>query len=383
MTTKQSNAMAGGLAQVLRDSPDHIRGDGELLSAFIERRDPSAFAELVRRHGAMVLGVCHRVLRHTQDAEDAFQATFLVLARKAASISPPNAVGNWLYGVAHQTAIRAPAITMKRNARESLLTALPESAKSEAGWDDLVVVLDEELTRLPNYYRAVIVLCDVEGRTRADAAIHLGCPEGSVNSRLSRARAMLAKRLASRGVTLSTSSLALLITQNATTATVPAVLLQSTIEAVAVAAVALSPTVTLLCEGVIRAMLITKLKANAAVVLVFGLLGVGGFTGYRAAVGEEPGPAKAEVKKNEGAKPMVKEEPPIIGLSRQKGIRDDAKGQPPEKRATLEDVVKDWTPALAGAEVNLSGSTLEDAKGKILLPPRVASHFLEVTGGRF
>ena len=198
--TKQSNAMAGVLAQILRDSPENSRGDGELLSAFIERRDSSAFTELVRRHGSMVLGVCHRVLRHTQDAEDAFQATFLVLARKAASISPPNAVGNWLYGVAHQTAIRARAAIMKRNARESLMIARPESAQRELGWDDLVVVLDEELTRLPNYYRAVIVLCDVEGRTRADAANHLGCPEGSVSSRLSRARAMLAKRLANRGI---------------------------------------------------------------------------------------------------------------------------------------------------------------------------------------
>jgi len=191
----------------------------------------AAFAELVRRHGRMVFGVCLRLLRHAQDAEDAFQATFLVLARKAGSISPPNAVGNWLYGVAHQTAVRSRAITMKRRARESLVSAVPELAAPESNWDDLAAILDDELARLPDHYRAVLVLCDVEGRTRADAATHIGCPEGSVSSRLSRARAMLARRLTQRGVTLSTGSLALFIGRNASAAVVPAALAKSTVEA--------------------------------------------------------------------------------------------------------------------------------------------------------
>jgi RNA polymerase sigma factor (sigma-70 family) len=165
-------------------SPDVEQTDGELVRAFVERKCPAAFRELVLRHGPIVLGVGLRVLRHRQDAEDASQATFLVLARKAGSVSPRNAVGNWLHGVALRTAVRARAITMKRRRREAVVPSVPETATREAGWDDVAGVLDEELGRLPNHDRAVLLLCDVEGRTRADAARHLGCPEGSVSSRL-------------------------------------------------------------------------------------------------------------------------------------------------------------------------------------------------------
>ena len=233
MATIRTSRAAGVLARLLTEaSPDVEQTDGELVRAFVERKSPAAFGELVLRHGSMVLGVCLRVLRHRQDAEDAFQATFLVLARKAGSVSPPNAVGNWLHGVALQTAVRARAITMKRRRREAVVPSVPETATREAGWDDVAEVLDEELGRLPNHYRAVLLLCDVEGRTRADAARHLGCPEGSVSSRLSRARAMLAMRLTRRGVTLPAGAVALLVGQNATTAGVPAALVTSTVEAV-------------------------------------------------------------------------------------------------------------------------------------------------------
>jgi hypothetical protein len=141
-------------------------------------------------------------------------------------------VGNWLHGVALQTAIRARAITMKRRRREAVVPAVPDPAAREAGWDDVAEVLDEELSRLPSHYRAVLLLCDLEGRTRADAARHLGCPEGSVSSRLSRARAMLARRLTRRGVAVPAGAVALLVGQNATTAGVPAALVTSTVEAV-------------------------------------------------------------------------------------------------------------------------------------------------------
>ena len=131
-------------------SPAVEQTDGELIRAFVERKCPAAFGELVLRHGPMVLGVCLRVLRHRQDAEDAFQATFLVLARKAGSVSPRNAVGNWLHGVALQTAVRARAITMTRRRREAVVRLVPETLTREAGWDDVAEVLDEELGRFPN-----------------------------------------------------------------------------------------------------------------------------------------------------------------------------------------------------------------------------------------
>ena len=185
MATIRPGRAAGVLARSLTAASAGAEPtDGEVVRAFVERTSPAAFGGLVRRHGPMVLGVCLRVLGHRQDAEDAFQATFLVLARKAWSVSPRDAVGNWLHGVALQTAVRARAITMRRRRREAVVPSVPETASREAGWDDVAGVLDEELGRLPNHYRAVLLLCDVEGRTRADAARHLGCPEGSVSSRL-------------------------------------------------------------------------------------------------------------------------------------------------------------------------------------------------------
>lgn len=288
MAPIRTSRAAGVLARLLTEvSPDVERTDGELMCAFVEQKCPAAFRELVLRHGSMVLGVCLRVLRHRQDAEDAFQATFLVLARKAGSVSPPNAVGNWLHGVALLTAVRARAITMKRRRRETVVQAVPETVTREAGWDDVAEVLDEELGRLPNHYRTVLLLCDLEGRTRADAARHLGCPEGSVSSRLSRARAMLAKRLTKRGVTLPAGAVTLLVGQNATTAGVPVALVTSTVEAIgSLAARSLlvsGPAVTTLTDGVLKAMFIKKIIPTTMAVLA---LSVAAITGGSLAIGQ-------------------------------------------------------------------------------------------------
>jgi RNA polymerase sigma factor (sigma-70 family) len=290
VATSRPGRAAGVLARLLTEGSTGVEPtDGELVRAFVDRTSPAAFGELVRRHGSMVLGVCLRVLRHRQDAEDAFQATFLVLARKAGSVSPPNAVGNWLHGVALQTAVRARAITMKRQRRETVVPSVPEPATREAGWDDVAGVLDEELGRLPTHYRAVLLLCDVEGRTRADAARQLGCPEGSVSSRLSRARATLAKRLTRRGVSLPAGAVALLVGRNATTAGVPAALVTSTVEAVgsltagSLLAGGVSPAVTTLTDGVLKTMLVKKIIRTTMVVLA---LSVAAITGGSLAVGQ-------------------------------------------------------------------------------------------------
>src|SRR5579864_9247508 len=140
-------ALAGGVAGLT---------DGQLLDRFVKRRDEAALAALVQRHGPMVWGVCRRVLSNFHDAEDAFQATFLVLVRRAASIAAPELLANWLYGVAHQTALKARATSIKRKGRERQVTEMPEPAVVERErWNDVQPLLDQELSRLPDIYRAV------------------------------------------------------------------------------------------------------------------------------------------------------------------------------------------------------------------------------------
>src|SRR5438552_13041976 len=142
--------------------------DGQLLGAFLDQRDEAAFAALVQRHGPMVWGVCRRLLGH-HDAEDAFQATFLVLVRKAASVVPRELVGNFLYGVAHQTALQARRTVARRRAREVQVTVMPDTeAAQQDQWLEVKRLLDQELSRLPDIYRAVVVLCDLESRTRKE-----------------------------------------------------------------------------------------------------------------------------------------------------------------------------------------------------------------------
>src|SRR6266567_3774237 len=194
-------------AMLLRDGAGLT--DGQLLEDYLSRRDEAALAALVRRHGPMVWGVCRRVLCNHHDAEDAFQATFLVLVRKASSVVPREMVANWLYGVAHQTALKARATAARRRTREKQVIAMPESALQEQDrWSDLQSLLDQELSRLPDKYRAVIVLCDLEGKTRKEAARHFHLPEGTVATRLATARTMLARRLARHGLAVSGAALA-------------------------------------------------------------------------------------------------------------------------------------------------------------------------------
>src|SRR5262249_5807065 len=154
----------------------------------------------------------------------------------AASIAPRGAVGNWLYGVAQQTALRSRAAIMKRRGRELPTATIPEPAVVDVHSDDLSAVLDAQVGRLPSRYRAALVLCDIEGRTRKDAAETLGWPEGSVSSRLSRAREMLARRLTRRGVALSAVALAALLGKTATAAPIPTPLFEATVDAATIAA---------------------------------------------------------------------------------------------------------------------------------------------------
>jgi RNA polymerase sigma factor (sigma-70 family) len=262
---------------------EHARSDGQLLDRFISTQDEHAFAELLRRHGPMVLGVCRRLLGHVQDAEDAFQATFLVLVRKARSITPRELVGNWLYGVAYRVALDAQARSSRRRAREKQVEDMPHPSITPADVDpDLRPLLDRELSRLPPKYRAAIVLCDLEGRPRKDAASQLGVPEGTLSSRLNAGRKLLAGRLARHGLTLSGAAIATALAAGPGQAAIPGALAISTIKAAALGAagqaVALglvSARAAALTEGVMKAMLISKLKTMTGVLLTIGLFAWG------------------------------------------------------------------------------------------------------------
>jgi RNA polymerase sigma factor (sigma-70 family) len=247
--------------------------DGQLLECFITRRDEAAFEALVRRHGPMVLGVCRRVLRDGHDAEDAFQATFLVLVRKAASIGQRERVGNWLYGAAYRAALEARAA--RRHVRERQVSAMPETevVDEAATWSDLRPILDQELNQLPDKYRVPVVLCDLEGRTRREVARQLGIPDGTLSGRLTTAGRLLAKRLARYGFALSGGALAAALSQGAASASVPASLMVATVQAATAIAVGgaslgvVSAKVLALEEGVLKAMFLSKLKITTAVVL--------------------------------------------------------------------------------------------------------------------
>jgi RNA polymerase sigma factor (sigma-70 family) len=296
----------GGVLDHLRRAA--LRGDagpsdGHLLDCFVARRDETAFEALVRRHGPMVLGVCRRVLHDTHDTEDAFQAAFLVLARKAASIQPRDLVGNWLYGVAYRTALEARGILARRRAKERQVRAMPEPAAHQPEADgDVRTVLDEELSRLPDKYRAAVVLCELEGRSRKQVATILRIPEGTLSSRLATARQMLARRLTRRGYGVSAAALAAVFAQQASAALIPVPLVAATVQAASLFAAgtnaaAISTHVILVTEGVLKAMFLTKVKTLTAVFVLMAVLGGGlGLLGPGSNAGQPNDPKVAQKK---------------------------------------------------------------------------------------
>jgi RNA polymerase sigma factor (sigma-70 family) len=283
----------------LATGPDR-HSDAQLLDDYLRGSNSTAVAAIIRRHGPMVWGVCRRVLGH-HDAEDAFQATFLVLARRAGAIRPGGLLGNWLYGVARRTSLKARALAARRRAREVTVDELPEPAAPEpAAWADVRPVLDHELERLPAKYRAPLILCDLEGMTRPEAARRLGWPEGTVNSRLSIGRKKLAVRLARRGLALSGGLLTVTLVEQAT-GRVPAEVFDRTVRLLNDPAVA-PATAALLAQKVTQAMTLDRLKLPALVLAVAGLAGGGLFLRPAA---EDPPPAKPVVPVTTDERPLV------------------------------------------------------------------------------
>jgi RNA polymerase sigma factor (sigma-70 family) len=280
---------------------DGVATDADLLSRFLHQKDEAAFEAPVRKHGPMVLGVCQRILRNSHDAEDAFQASFLVLVRKAASIHPPGSVGNWLYGVAYRTAQEAKKSAAKRRAKEANVVRQTETPTDT--WDDLRPVLDRELERLPEKYRAVIVLCDLEGKTRKEAAKQLGWPEGTVAGRVATARRMLAKRLTRHGFGVSAGVLSTMLGQHASAAVSPSVesaTVNSAVQVVAGHLSAISVDVAAMVHGVEKSMLLSKVKLTAAVLVLGFILGGGGLlTLATFGAGQSEAPQVAQRKEEE------------------------------------------------------------------------------------
>jgi RNA polymerase sigma factor (sigma-70 family) len=280
-----------------RDASDH-----ELVEQFVARRDDAALTALVRRHGPMVCSLCRRVLRNEQDAEDAFQAAFLVFARKAHTLRAQGSVGNWLYGVAYRTALKARTAAARRCRREaaapvrSVAEPLAELTVHEAQ-----TIVDQELARLPDKYRAPLVLCCLEGSTRDEAAQQLGWSISLLKSRLEQARELLRGRLVRRGMTLTAGLFAAGLLGGTAQASLAPALVDATAKAAVLVAsggtagTVVSAQVRALSEGVLKAMWLTKLMAVAAVclVLVSAVLGVSGALIYGRAADRPDQPALA------------------------------------------------------------------------------------------
>jgi RNA polymerase sigma factor (sigma-70 family) len=312
MPTTQTTGILPHLRRALLLGDGAGQTDGQLLDDYLSRGDQAALAALVRRHAPMVWGVCRRVLRNDADVEDAFQATFLVLVRRAASVVPREMVANWLYGVAHRTALKARATAAKRKGRERQVAQMPEPAVADKDPGQGVrPLLDQELSCLPEKYRAVLVLCDLEGKTRKQAARQLGVPEGTVAGRLARARALLARRFARHGVVLSAGGLATVLAQEAS-AGVPASVLSSTIKAASLfaagkaAAGVISARAAALTEGVLKSMVLSKTKLILWAALAVGLTAAG-WSVYRAQAADPAQPPVAQAGQRAQGAPAKKE----------------------------------------------------------------------------
>jgi RNA polymerase sigma factor (sigma-70 family) len=369
MTTLHIDAFLRHLRRVARPSDEAARTDGQLLESFVTRRDEPAFEALVRRHGGMVLSVCRRILGNQDDADDAFQATFLVLVRRVASIRPRNRVAAWLYGVARRTALYARRAIARHRVREKHVLDLPELATERPGpHPNLRPLLDEGLSRLPEKYRLPIVLCDLEGQTIKEAARQLAWPQGTLAGRLARGRKLLARRLASQGVALSAATLAAVLASNAAAAGVPAALVRSTIEVAilvaagqATVAGTVPATVAALLQGVETSMALAKMK----LVLTLGVLALClcGLGGVAAGLGQKDRAAPVQEQDKQTPDPER-----VAALIRQLG--DDAFAK---REAASKELLAIGVPALAALNKAKASDDPEVQRRATLLYKKIAA----------
>jgi RNA polymerase sigma factor (sigma-70 family) len=262
--------------------PEEVSGvsDSQLVRRWVARRDEAAFELLLWRHGPMVLDVCRRILRDGHGAEDAFQATFLALARKAGSITE-KAIAGWLYRVAYRVALLAKARAAKQPAVAPALESTVEAPVEDHLWRDLRGALDREIARLPERYRVPVILCYFEGKTHEQAGQELGCPAGTIGSRLARARARLQARLTRCGIALTVPALTVLLSEQALASLVPSGLVTTTrhygclLLSDPSAAQVIPSNVHVLLQGAMRMLTMVKIKAAAIVLATLLLCGSG------------------------------------------------------------------------------------------------------------
>ena len=314
MTEAHPNPFLHHIRHLIGSIPAAAMTDGQLLERFLAHRDETAVEVLVRRYGPLVFGVCRRVLHDAHAAEDAFQATFLVLVRKAPSLDRARPLGSWLYTVAYRLALTARANELhRRRGEEQAARRRPPADGPSISPGDLVVALEEELHRLPQRHRAPLVLCYLEGKTNDQAAEILGCPRGSMAARLSRARERLREALARRGFVAPVAGIAAALATATAQAVVPLPLLDNTVRAAlwfvrgeTCAASFVSAQAVELARRGLRAVFVNKLKIAGAMLLAAAMLGTGATmllkvaspAGPSVQAGEQP-PPEARTKRAE------------------------------------------------------------------------------------
>ncbi|HZV07618.1 MAG TPA: sigma-70 family RNA polymerase sigma factor [Gemmataceae bacterium] len=347
--------------------------DGQLLELFLAGCDETAFEALVRRHGPMVLGVCRRVLRNAHDAEDAFQATFLVLVRKAASLRSRELLANWLYGVAYRTAMKARTMNAKHRAREKQASEMPRSETSaDSTHEELLAQLDHELSRLPDKYRVPVVLCELEGRSRKEVARLLGMPEGTLSWRLAHAKKMLAKRLSRHGMAISGVALAAVMAPSAASACLRASTVKTVLSAGSIPAKVLALT-----EGVMKAMFLSKLKITvcAATLMLAAGIGTTGLT-YRGTAEE---PRRLGYTRSEASRPQTDDFDALrleieslrkelrATKERVKALEEEARVQKEKGRSAIPPTSAEVRPDAVRGQIGRNSADLKDARRQLLL----------------
>jgi RNA polymerase sigma factor (sigma-70 family) len=308
------------LLPIAGQSPGAEPTDRELLEHFVQHRDADAFAVLLHRHGPMVLGVCRRLLRDAHAAEDAFQATFLVLARRAGTISWRDTVGDWLYQVASRTAHKAAAAAFVRKTHERAAGLLRRTvANPDPAAHEVYAVLDEELGRLPPKYRRAVVLCCLEGSTLVEAARQLGWPLGTLASRLARGRELLRGRLTRRGFLCVAAVLTVGLAGNSLTAAVPVALQESTLGTALESGRGAAPSSTpagRLARGVGRDLARARLGATLVLLLCLGLLGTAAAATFPHCAVRQLAPGETRPQAAGGDRPAPKASPEEDGSRR-------------------------------------------------------------------
>jgi RNA polymerase sigma factor (sigma-70 family) len=339
MGTAHANDFFRHLTRGLAAEPQGEDSDRRLVERALAGRDELAFQAIVRRHGPMVYRVCWRVLQHPQDAEDAFQAAFLILARKLRSVRNHASLASWLHGVGHRVALKARAQAGARRRHEQQAARPDARPPEEVTWRELRAALDGELIRLPEKWRLPLVLCYLEGRTQDEAAGELGWSKSTLRRRLEEARTALACRLGGRGLGWPAALAAVLVSDCLTTAAPAPGLVAATVDAAAgvaagkLVATAAPARVAALTEGVLKTMLLNRLRMATAVLAFLSLVtaGVGGLS-YKA-----PVPTghfqEAQPVQQQAPPPAVQDARPLVEKARE---LDEAKLRHKEAAAVLE-----------------------------------------------